>query len=196
MKSIYFSFLFALIGLVFTNCQQGSSNAIPADLTGFTTTEVAGGAGLKAEKKDASGTILEEGILINGMRNGSWVTYHPDKEKAIKTMANYVNNELNGVFLTLSDRGQIETLTTYANGVFDGNFAKFRFGNVEESGTYVNGQLEGVYKKFYPTRKIQMEAEYKNGQQHGFYKYYDDQGNVVMEYQYANGEKVAGGMKE
>ena len=195
MKSIYYSFLVTLLGLIFTNCQQSTSNAVPADLTGFTTTKIAGGAGLKAEKKDAAGNIVEEGILINGVRNGSWVTYHPDKEKAIKSMANYVNNELNGVFLTLSDRGQIETLTTYANGVFDGNFAKFRFGNVEESGTYVNGQLDGVYKKFYPTRKIQMEAEYKNGKQHGFYKYYNEQGAVTMEYQYENGEKVAGGIK-
>lgn len=196
MKSIYYSFLVTLLGLIFTNCQQSASNAVPADLTGFTTTEIAGGAGLKAEKKDATGNILEEGILINGAKNGSWVTYHPGKEKAIKSMANYVNNELNGVFLTLSDRGQIETLTTYANGVFDGNFAKFRFGNVEESGTYINGQLDGVYKKFYPNRKIQMEAEYKNGKQHGFYKYYNEQGAVTMEYQYEHGEKIAGGMKE
>lgn len=196
MKNIYYSFLLMVFAVTFSNCEQGNATAIPADLVGFTTTNVAGGAGLKAEKRDAEGNILEEGILINGMKNGSWVTYHVGKEKAIKTMANYVNNELNGVFLTLSDRGQIETLTTYANGIFDGNFAKFRFGNVEESGTYLKGELEGVYKKFYPTRKIQMEAEYKNGEQHGFYKYYDDQGNVVMEYQYDNGEKVAGGMKE
>ncbi len=196
MKSIYYSFLVSLLGLVFTNCQQSSSNAVPADLTGFTTTQVAGGTGLKAEKKDANGKITEEGILINGMKNGSWVTYHPEKEKAIATMANYVNNELNGVFLTLSDRGQIETLTTYANGVFDGNFAKFRFGSVEESGTYTNGQLDGIYKKFYPSRKIQMEAEYKNGEQHGFYRYYNEEGVVTVEYEYANGEKIAGGMKE
>ncbi len=196
MKNFYYSFLLILLAVTFSNCDQGNATAVPTDLTGFTTTKIAGGAGLKAVKLDAGGNIIAEGILINGRRNGSWLTYHAGKEKAIKSMANYVNDELNGVFLTLSDRGQIETLTTYANGVFDGNFAKFRFGNVEESGTYLNGQLEGVYKKFYPTRKLQMEAEYKNGQQHGFYKYYDEQGNVVMEYQYDNGEKVAGGMKE
>ena len=196
MKNIYTGFLFAFLVLTITACQQGNSTAVPADLTGFTMTEIAGGKGLKAEKKDASGNTIEGGILINGAKNGSWITYHEGKEKAIKTIANYVNNELNGVFLTLSDRGQIETLTTYANGVFDGNFAKFRFGNVEESGTYKNGQIDGLYKKFYPTRKIQLEAEYKNGQQHGFYKYYDEQGKVVMEYQYENGKKVAGGMKE
>lgn len=180
------------------NCQQGgsSSNALPADLTGFSTTKIAGGNGVKAVKKDAAGKVVEEGILINGAKNGSWVTYYPNKDMAIKTQANYVNNELNGIFLTYSDRGQIETLTTYANGIFDGNYAKFRFGNLEESGIYVNGQLDGLYKKYYPTRKIQMEAEYKNGKQHGFYKYYDEQGKVVMEYEYKDGEKVAGGLKE
>lgn len=196
MKRIFYPFLFTLFCIILTNCQQSGSNAIPADLTGFTTTKVAGGTGLKAVKKDANGNILEEGILINGMRNGSWITYYPDKEKVISTMANYVNNELNGVYLTFSDRGQIKTLTTYANGVYDGNFAKFRFGNVEESGTYINGELDGLYKKFYPTRKIQMEAEYKNGKQHGFYKYYNEEGKVTVEYQFDNGEKIAGGIKE
>lgn len=196
MKNVFYSFLLVAIAFVFTNCQQGASNAVPADLPGFTTTEIAGGAGLKAIRKDPQGVILEEGILINGAKNGAWITYHPNKDKAIKTLSNYVNNELNGVFLTFSDRGQIETLTTYANGIYDGNFAKFRFGNLEESATYINGKMEGLYKKFYPTRKIQMEAEYKNGVQDGFYKYYDEEGNVVMEYQYKNGEKVAGGMKK
>ncbi len=196
MKNVFHSFLLVATVFVFTNCQQGASNAVPVELPGFTTTEIAGGAGLKAIRKDPKGAILEEGILINGAKNGAWITYHPNKDKAIKTLANYVNNELNGVFLTFSDRGQIETLTTYANGTYDGNFAKFRFGNMEESATYVNGKMEGLYKKFYQTRKIQMEAEYKNGVQDGFYKYYDEQGNVVMEYQYKNGEKVAGGMKK
>jgi len=196
MKNVFYSFLLAAVVFVFTNCQQAASTAVPVDLPGFTTTEIAGGAGLKAVKKDPQGAILEEGTLINGLKNGSWITYHPNKDKAIKTLANYVNNELNGVYLTFSDRGQIETLTTYANGVYDGNFAKFRFSNMEESATYVNGKLEGVYKKFYPTRKIQMEAEYKNGLQDGSYKYYDEEGNVVMEYEYKNGEKVAGGMKK
>jgi len=180
MKNVYYSFLLVAAVFVLTNCQQGASNVVPVDLPGFTTTEIAGGVGLKAIRKDPKGAILEEGILINGAKNGAWITYYPNKDKAIKTLANYVNNELNGAFLTFSDRGQIETLTTYANGIYDGNFAKFRFGN----------------KKFYPTRKIQMEAEYKNGLQDGFYKYYDEEGNVVMEYQYKNGEKVAGGMKK
>jgi len=196
MKNVLYSILLVGMAIVFTNCQQGNSNAGPVDLPGFTMTAVAGGAGVKAVKRDAKGAILEEGILINGAKNGAWITYYPDKDKVIQTMANYVNNELNGVYLTFTDRSQVKTLTTYANGEYDGNYAKFRFGNLEESATYVNGKMEGLYKKFYATRKIQMEAEYKNGVQHGFYKYYDEEGNVVMEYQYENGEKVAGGMKK
>ncbi|MEM6321224.1 MAG: toxin-antitoxin system YwqK family antitoxin [Bacteroidota bacterium] len=184
------------LALLLTHCQSNTNTAVPADLTGFTTTSIAGGAGVKATKTDQNGKVLEEGILINSMKNGSWITYYPNKDKVIQTMANYVNNELNGIYLTFSDRGQIQTLTTYANGVYDGNFAKFRFGNIEESATYKNGELDGLYQKYYPSRKIQTEAEYKNGKQDGFYKYYDEQGKVVMEYQYKNGEKVAGGLKE
>ncbi len=197
MKSILSISGLILMMSFMTGCGQGgSSAALPTDLAGFTTTSIANGAGLKAEKKDANGQVIEEGILINDMKNGTWITYYPNKEKAIKSLATYVNNELNGLFLTFSDRGQIETLTTYANGIYDGNFAKFKFGRVEESATYLNGELHGLYKKFSNTNKIQVEAEYKNGKQDGYYRYYDEEGKVVMEYQYKNGEKVSGGLSK
>ena len=195
MKSILSILTFTLIISLIIGCGQGGSSAA-TDLTGFITTSIANGAGVKAEKKDASGQVIEEGILINGMKNGTWVTYYPDKEKVIKTLVTYVNNELNGLFLTFSDRGQMETLTTYANGIYDGNFAKFKFGRIEESATYLKGELHGLYKKYSNTGKIQIEAQYKNGKQDGFYRYYDEEGNVVMEYEYKNGEKISGGLNK
>ena len=194
MKNQLFISLFFASTLLLTNCKQEGTAALPPDLTGFTTTSIAGGMGVKAEKINEAGGILEEGTLVNGARNGAWVTYYPDEEKVIKTLVNYVDNELNGVYLTFSNRGQIETLTTYANGVFDGNYAKFRFGNIEESATYRAGELHGLYKKFYQNRKLQMVAEYKNGKQDGIYRYYDENENIVMEYRYKDGEKVSGGL--
>lgn len=176
------------------SCQQNNNTTISTDLTGFTQKEVAGGAGIKVEKRDDKGNIVEEGVLINGVKNGAWITYHPNREKVVKTLANYVNNELNGVYLTFSNRGQIETLTTYSNGVYDGDFAKFRFGNLEESATYVNGELHGIYRKYHQNNRIQTEATYKNGKQDGMYKFFDDEGNMLMEYQYKDGEKITGGL--
>jgi len=172
----------------------GSSAPSTVNLTGFEQIDLGGGA-LKAIKKNGAGKIIEEGILINGKKNGAWMTYHEDKDDRIKTLANYVNDNLNGQYLTFSNRGQIETQTSYVNGQYDGVYTKYRFGNIEETAPYRNGQMEGTFKQFYNNNKLKLEAQYQNGKQHGSYKYYDEEGNVMMEYEYANGEKVSGGLK-
>ncbi len=172
----------------------GSAAPVALNLTGFEQIDLGGGA-VKAIKKNAAGKIIEEGILISGKKNGTWMTYFEDKDDRIKTMASYVNDNLNGQFLTFSNRGQIETQTSYVNGQYDGVYTKYRFGNVEETAIYRNGIMEGTFKQFYNNNKIKLEAQYQNGKQHGSYKYYDEEGNVMMEYEYANGEKVSGGLK-
>jgi len=199
MKALLNSFYcFLLLGFIAACNDGGSTTTTPAstvDLTGFTQVQLSGG-GTKAVKKNTAGKIIEEGILINGKKNGAWITYFEDKEEArIKSLANYVNDQPNGVFLTFSNRGQIETQTSYVNGIYDGIYTKYRFGNVEETATYINGKMEGTFKQFYNNNKIKLEAGYKNGKQHGIYKYYDEAGEVMMEYEYNNGEKVSGGIK-
>ena len=172
---------------------NGSNAPLSVDLTGFTQTPLAGG-GISAVKKGSDGLILEQGIIVNGKKNGSWITYYPTKEDRIKTIANYVDNELNGLFLTMSDRGQIETKTNYVNGAYDGVYSKYKYGNLEETATYANGKMTGLFKQYYRNNKIKLEAEYKDGQQHGSYRYYDEEGNTVMQYEYENGTKLSGGM--
>lgn len=198
MKCIKTTTCYLFILCLIAACGGTNSSSAPVastvDLTGFEQINVGGGA-VKAIKKDAGGVIIEEGILINGMKNGSWITYHPDQTDRIKSLANYVNNSLSGQYFTFSKRGQIETQTSYANGQYDGIYTKFRFGNIEETATYVNGQMDGTFKQFYNNNKLKLEAQYKDGKQHGSYKYYDEEGNILMEYEYANGEKVSGGMK-
>jgi len=198
MKALLNSFYCLLLIGFIAACGGGSTSSTPVassvDLTGFTQTQLPGG-GIKAVKKNAAGKIVEEGTLINGKRNGAWITYFDDKDDRIKSIANYVNDQPNGVFLTFSNRGQIETQTNYVNGIYDGAYLKYRFGNIEESATYVNGQMDGMFKQFYGNNKIKLEAGYKNGKQHGLYKYYDEDGKVMMEYEYNNGEKVSGGIK-
>lgn len=201
MKKFIYTFTACSFIFLLVSCQPnaGNNTAAPTastNLKGFMSSKIANDAGEKVTKTDASGNVLELGTLVNGKKNGSWTTYYPNKEKAIKTLASYVNDELNGVFLTFSNRGQLETLTTYANGVYDGYYAKYKFSNIIESGTFINGKIEGVLKKFYDNSKIQMEAHYKNGVQHGNYKYFDNTGNVTMEFEYANGEKISGGVKK
>lgn len=193
MKYLKFT-LYVLIAVIISSCGSGGGSAPQIDLTGFTQTDVPGSNAIKAEKRDANGILLEQGILINGRRNGSWVTFHENKENVLKTSANYVDDQLNGLFLTYSNRGQIETQINYVNGIYEGDYFKYEYGRLVEASQYRNGEMEGIYRKFYSNNKLQIEAEYSAGKLNGLYVYYDDKGNVVMEYQYKDGEKVGGGV--
>lgn len=146
----------------------------------------------RAFKQADTGQLLEEGFIVNGKRNGTWITYHLGKT-VVKSTISYVNGQLNGPYIEYNDRGQIESLVTYKNGVYDGLFAKYKFSRPLQEATYKNNKLDGMRKIFYENNgKIQSETEYKDGVQHGIHRFYNDKGQTLMEYEYKNGEKVSG----
>lgn len=174
---------------------SGSSNAEvgSANLEGFAITKVPGTNSEVAIQKNPSGAKIAEGYLIDGKKNGIWITYHPNSDR-IKTITSYVDNTLEGVHLELSNRGQIEAKVTYSQNEYNGPFVKYKFGRPLELSNYNMGKLDGVSKSYYNNGKLQKEIEFKNGIQDGIYKFYDDQGNTTLEYTYKNGEKVSGGI--
>ncbi len=190
MKNIVFFFALALI----ISCNSESKpTAGTGDLSGFELEAIDSG-GKHAIKRDDSGNITEEGFLLNGNKNGVWITYHSDNQR-IKTVANYSENQLNGPFLQFNNRGQIESKAGYRNGQYHGLYGKYKFGRAEEEIEYKNGQIDGALRKYFGNGKLQQEAEYKNGKQHGKFRYFDEEGNVTLEYTYEHGEKLEGGIK-
>lgn len=188
----HLSFVFALI--LFASCQQ-SAPPVPADLEGFTSEQVAGSDAVRVTKKDGGDFLTEQGFLVNGAKDGTWTTYHP--ENKIKIITNYIDGKKNGIHMELTNRGQIELLANYTNDQYDGPYAKYKFGRPQEEMTYVNGKLDGEMKVYFNSGgKLQKLITYKNGVQDGPLKFYDEEGNVTLEYTYKNGEKVSGGIVE
>ncbi len=185
-------FLFACGG---GNASQ-TSTAVPAtspDLAGFTVQDFGNGI-QKANKKDDSGTVVEEGELINNLKNGTWVTYHP-KDSRIKSITNYINGKKNGVYLELNDRGSVDLQCYYNEDILDGKWVKYKFGSRSEKEIdYKMGQIDGFYREYHNNGKMQKEISYKNGKQDGKFRQFNDQEQVVMEYEYKNGEKISGGI--
>ncbi len=179
--------------IIFLGCGGGSGPA--ANLAGYETETIPGGDVIRAYKATGNGVLVEEGYVSNGKRNGIWITYHPEGDR-IKTITSYSDGQLNGPYLELSNRGQIESKVNYKNGKYDGLFATYKFGRPTKEVYYKDNQLHGTTKEYFQKGTVQKEINFKNGKQDGLMRYYNEDGEVTVEYQYKNGEKVSGGIVE
>jgi antitoxin component YwqK of YwqJK toxin-antitoxin module len=191
------SLLFSIIILIISSCgSSGGENAGTGDFTGFTMYPIDGENASFAEKRDAGGTILENGIVRNKRKDGMWVTYYTDERKHIKTITNYVNGKKNGGEFNFSNRGQIDSKANYVNGQLHGMSGVYKLGRPTTTTEYKYGQFHGQHIEYYNSGKIQKLVEFKDGKQHGLLRYYDEDGKITLEYTYENGEKVSGGIIE
>ena len=180
--------------LMFILACGGGASGPKFDTKGYDTENIGGGAQF-AEFRDANGWALSKGPLQNGVRTGTWMTYHENSHK-IKTITSYINGVKNGVQININDRGQIETVTEYKNDQLHGLSAKYTFGRPTEETNYRNGKIDGMFAIYDSQGKVQRKGELKDGQYHGKLQYFDESGNVTMEYEYKNGEKISGGIVE
>ncbi|MEM8908478.1 MAG: hypothetical protein AAGD05_11575 [Bacteroidota bacterium] len=188
--------LLFLLGISLLSCGNNNTGSAPvtADLAGYSVSDFPGGMVKKAMRTDGAGAIQEEGEILNGVKNGTWITYYTEDDR-VKSITNYVNGKKNGLHMELNNRGQVELQCYYADDVLDGKWAKYKFGSrPEKEVTYKMGNFDGVYKEYHSNGKLQKEIHYKDGVQHGSFKQYNDQEQLVMEYEYDNGKKVSGGI--
>ena len=191
MKKI---FLLLVIAAGLWTCSGGGGAVETLDATGYLVEDLPGLSAKSARKYDDVGNLLEEGLLINGVKTGTWVTYHPDTHFPA-TLISYEGGMYNGPYMEFNQRGQLQLRASYRNNLLHGPWGKYSFGRPEEEAEYKDGQLHGMYKVYYQRDgKLQSEAEYKNGKQDGLYRFYNEEGQITLEYQYKNGEKVSGGI--
>ncbi len=196
MKNGLFSILILALCLA---CQQqsGSSAGVAnetLDLNGYLTEQLKGSSAEYVVKRDANGTLMEEGFVDGANKTGIWTTYNVEKG-TVKSITPYLDGQLNGRYLEFDDNNRVVAQRGYKNGQLHGFAATYRFNNIMESFQYVNGILNGEYKKYFDTGgKLQQEAIYKNGKLDGTMRFYNKEGQVTLEYEYKNGEKVSGGM--
>jgi len=186
--------LFSLLLLSMACGKTATQNSAPsANLQGFQEISFDNGVSL-AKKVGNNDILLEEGTLLNGKKNGTWTTYHPDNGR-VATLTSYINGKKNGVYLEFTNRGQIELRANYRDDIFDGPYASYKFGTrpVKEI-DYKMGKIDGFYKEYHNNGKLQKEVSYKNGVQDGPFRQYNDEEKMIMEYEYKNGEKVSGGV--
>ncbi len=158
------------------------------DLTGFTRSTENGIT--TVERKNENNQVLERGTLVSGVRQGAWISYHPNSER-IKSITTYVNGKKNGPYIELNERADVLLTQHYKNDLLDGRMAKYKNNRPTEVMHYKGGKLDGLYTSYFPyTNNPQRTAQFKDGKQHGFLDYYDEDGKVTIRFEYKNGVKV------
>ena len=199
-----FSIFLAFIAFTLISC--GGKNSAPSvasgEWSGFQVEKISGSENEFLSRDDDNGFPAEGGYVLNGVKDGVWITYHSARnanvrgESRIKTLDTYQNGDLEGVSLEFDQRGQIIKKAYYRNGDLDGPQVSYKFGRPLEIIPYRNGIINGKVMKYYPGGKVREEIEYKDGVQHGTYNHYNEDQKLDMQYEYKNGEKVSGGIVE
>ncbi len=168
----------------------------PLNLSDYQITDIAGSNLKRAVKLRPNGSIIEEGTLLDGKRQGAWVLFNEEKPSP-KRVANYVEDRLEGVFMEFNSQGQADFVSHYRENVLDGSFARFKLGRKSEEGNFKMGVHHGTFCNYFSGMDLlEHEVEYAGGKMHGMNRYYNRQGKVVMEYKYERGEKISGGIVE
>jgi antitoxin component YwqK of YwqJK toxin-antitoxin module len=192
---IYIPCLILLASIFLAACgnnnTQNQENSA-GDWAGFEMSAVTGSDFQHAVKKDETDRITEEGFVLNGKKNGTWITFLP--EGGIKTIENYIDGRVEGISLVLDKRSQVIKKTFYMDGQFHGPNTTYKFGRPQETIPYKHGNVDGKVIRYYNNGRVMEEIDFKDGLQHGLYLHYNTDETLDMRYEYKNGKKISGGM--
>jgi antitoxin component YwqK of YwqJK toxin-antitoxin module len=128
------------------------------------------------------GVVVEESNYLNGLKNGSCVTYWvgDHNQRTVSGRGTYKNGDLNGLFTEYYRDGIPSTSGNYVNGMKEGKWTMVfpyenrRYGEAPEGFEYVRvvhdmksnnivttGKVRAYY---YPSGKLFREYEMKNGE--------------------------------
>ena len=184
--------------LSFTACgNEGASSttstsaATPAPkLDGYELTAIPGLNAQQAVKRNASGKVMETGIVENGQRQGSWTTYSTTGYAPIK-IETYLNGQLHGAYLEMDNVGRLLKSANYQLNQLHGPYAELRASIPQVTATYKAGKLDGTYRLHtLQNGKVNRTMEYKDGELEGAMRWYNDAGELMQEKFYRHGEIV------
>ena len=129
-------------------------------------------------KQDSAGTLLEKGILKQGVQNGIREIYFPDGQ--VNVRERYVNGQLNDLYEFFHPNGQVQLKGYYVNGEMYGMWRKWDpQGKLMEEVMMVANEENGPFTEYYPDGKIQAQGAYLHGaNENGTLKLYNESGEL------------------
>lgn len=128
---------------------------------------------------DVKGKISSEGLLINNLPEGEWVSYHSNGK--IKSKGNWIANKLNGPWFFYNSKGILVKEEQYFQNQKNGKSINYdSLGLLKKSTDYKNDEKHGFeILKFENTNQTQFEYNYFKNNKHGLSREYDSSGNLI-----------------
>jgi antitoxin component YwqK of YwqJK toxin-antitoxin module len=107
---------------------------------------------------------LISGYLIDGQRDGLWLTYNNDG--SIFTINYYENGMLNGESFAYNENGELFDYGNYTNNKPDGKWTTFyskKNNRIASTGNYSIGKKEGIWDFYYPNGMLMKKVKYIDG---------------------------------
>ena len=147
--------------------------------------------------KSNSGSLkdikVEEGVFINGRKEGQWIKYFEDG-KALKLKGSYSNNRPHGKFIRYYKNGQIKEKGSFSNSKFKGEYIRYHSnGKIKYLGNYNNlGEETGVIQYFHKNGNLAIQYTVKNALLNGKLTRYFEDGSLQKSISFSeNGSIIA-----
>jgi antitoxin component YwqK of YwqJK toxin-antitoxin module len=138
--------------------------------------------------KGQDGKIIEEGNAINGLKEGSWISYN---EAGVPvSLITYHQGIKHGVVIDFDNNGSITFKAYYVGDQLEGELRNYQNRNLYEIKTYEGGVLNGPHLTFYSNEKVQQEVYYVDGKYDGLARWFNQEGELTIAYIYDDGELV------
>ena len=111
-------------------------------------------------------TGKDQGTIINGKREGAWVSYWIAINEPLRSKGNYKNDKREGVWVSYHKNGRLEFKGNYKNGKGEGERVVYNdSGTLMQKGTYRDGKKEGYWVVYLKDGTVDKEytGTFKNG---------------------------------
>ena len=123
--------------------------------------------------KDEYGQINEKGELVNGLKEGSWITFYRNGQK--NYIENYKNGLEDGTFIDWTETGQKTLERNFKDGVLDGDFLRwYSTGQISLKSYSNNSKIDGTVTLWKFNGDKWFEAVFKNGERIGNCEIHND----------------------
>jgi antitoxin component YwqK of YwqJK toxin-antitoxin module len=127
----------------------------------------------------SSGILSSEGLLINNLPQGEWISYHSNGN--LKSKGSWKNNKLIGTWSFYNFNGLLIKKEEYKNNLKDGFSCSYdSLGRLIKKTTFRKNEKSGKELiMFKNQKKIRFENNYSNNLKHDLNKEYDSIGNII-----------------
>lgn len=133
-----------------------------------------------------NGQLCRKGHFISGRRDGLWEYYNSDGE--LKGKGLWKDGEKHdGCFVDYHDYCILERISNYRNGLQDGYYEEYYFGELVEKGAYKEGKRSGFFEE-YAQGVLVKKGEYLNGVETGLWEFFGNDGEIKRRGSFVDGK--------